>query len=235
MTLFNILFVFSCIMLVSCIIIKKILSKMFRKFYKTYVCDYKFKEVREGGSNNSYYLVSSVDSNYIPRYVLRNSVYEKSIVVNYSKPYEYISYYVAQFDKKNKLIDLIKVFDKNTSTTSRVLLINKKTNSVNVVVSECDGSVINHGYIIPKSRKQYFVEQLLGSISLFSLMFVVLYITLRLWLRDLAYTYLTSSMCAILLLAILFVTIIYLIVSTLILDNKSKKDHLGGKVYYEFF
>ncbi len=235
MTLFNIIFVFSCIMFVLCIVIKKILSKKFRKFYKTYIEDYKFKEVREGGSDNSYYLVSSVDSNYIPRYVLRNSSYEKSIILNYNEPHEYISYYVAQFDKKNKLIDLTKVFDKNTSMTSRILLLNKKTKNVNVVVGECDGSVINQGYIIPKSKKQYFLEQTMGSIAFFSLIFIILYITLRLWLQDLAYTYLTSSMCGILLLFILFVIILYLIFSTLILDHKSKKDHLGGKVYYEFF
>ena len=235
MILFNLILVISCIMLLCGIIIKKILNYKHRKFYREFSLDFKFKEVRENGSNNSYYLVSSIDSNYIPRYVIRDSSYEKSIILNYNKSYKYISYYIALFNKDKKIIGLIKVYDKNTSTNSRILVLKNKTAYVNIIVNGCEDELVNPGYMVPKTLKQFMLEQLFSSISLFSFLYIVLYIATRIYLKDLTHTYFTSSMCTILMIGLLAITIIYLIVSAYLFNKASKANKLGEKVYYEFY
>ena len=233
--LWRILSVVAVVTLVFSILVKSVAKFKKNIYFKGYVRDQKIKESREGGSLNKYYLVEGPDSNLIPRYVLRKSVYENSIVLNYKKPYDRIVFYIACFNKDNKIIDVIEVCEENTTDTSRVIVVKRKTKHVNVIVRDCDGTRYNQSYIVPLKAKNIWISQLFNTLILFNVLFLTYLGVGQLIASSFATYYYTSFFGLIALCAIIVISAIYFFVGSLQILNKNQKERAGGKVSYEFY
>jgi len=233
--LIRVMFIVSLTTLISAIVVKIIYKFKKNIYYKGFVVDQKVKEIREGGSQNEYYLVSGPDGDIIPRYVIRNSVYENSIVLNYKKGYERIVYYIACFNEKKEVIDVLEVCEENTTDTSRVIIIKRKTKYVNVIIRDCDGVRYNQSYIVPLRTRNIWLNQLFNTLILFNILVLFNIVSTRIIAQEFSAFYFKSLLGLISLFANLIISAIYFFVGSLTLLNKNQKERAGGKVSYEFY
>ncbi len=235
MVLWRILAVMTTILFIASIILRRILKKKHTHFIKGYDKDYLVKKKMEAGFENSYYARHGVDSNIIMRYVIRKSSYETSMVANYSKPYKHIVYYVAEFDIKHKLIDVLKITEENTSTMSKIYVLNKKTSEINIIVRECDTILYSDEYVRPKKKSEVYIENSLVSLEIFSLLFTTRHIICEIFLKSSARFYLESEFGLITIAIIIGVSLLYLFISVAAKMHKIRKETLGGKISYDFY
>lgn len=211
----------------------------FRKYRKNYynhsfLDDECIDEVRDGGSRNYIYLVSGETKKYIKRYALRKSHYDKSVIVNYAEAYEKIGFYVVCYNKKNIPIQVIYVNESDTSQSSRIIAVSRKTNKVNVVIRAVEGRIINKNVIkgipLPKIRLYSFLSSICFVCFLISLRQVALEIAGELNVR----VYLDSAWNYIGIALIFIVGILMYFISAKSLRNRNCKNIDGGAIAYEF-
>jgi hypothetical protein len=233
--LIKVMFIVALTTLISSIVVKIIFKFKKNIYYKGFVVDQKVKGLREGGSQNEYYLVSGPDGDIIPRYVIRNSVYENSIVLNYKKGYERIVYYIACFNEKKQVIDVLEVCEENTTDTSRVIIIKRKTKYVNVIVRDCDGVRYNQSYIIPLRTRNIWLSQLFNALILFNILAIFNFVSAKIIAQEFSSFYFKSPLGIISLVINLTISAVYFFVGSITLLNKNQKERAGGKVSYEFY
>ena len=233
--IFRILAIISLIVMILSIIIKVIFKFKKNHYFRPFKQDQLVKQIREGGSNNQYFLVSGPDADLIPRYVFRKSVYEYSVVCNFKKNFKRIVYYIVSFNEKNKVLDVLEVCEENTIDTSRVIIVNKKTKKVNIVVRDADSIRYNQSYIIPMSTKNIWLNQFFNTLILFNSLYVIRYLLVQLFASQFTTYYSLDMFGQIGLICIIVTSFIYFFVGAFETLNKNQKERAGGKVSYEFY
>lgn len=230
MVLWRILAIMMIILFIASIVLRKIFERKHTHFIKGYDKDTLVKKKREAGFENSYYARHGADIDLINRYVLRVSSYERSLIVNYVKPVKHIVFFVAQFDKYHKLIDVLKITEENTTTISKIYLLNKKCSEVNIVVRECDTILYSDCYVRPKRKGEVYLEEGLLSLSIFSLLFTIRHFICEIILKSSARIYFESTFGLITVAIFLGVALLYLFISVAHKMHKIRKETLGGKI-----
>ena len=235
MILWRVLAILTFVLFIASLILRHIIVRKNTKYTKGYDPDVLVKTSRENGTNNSYYSRHGADINVISRYVIRRSSFETSIILNYVKPLNHVVFYIAEFDSKRQLIDVLKVVEENTTTTSKIFVLDKRCKSVNVIVREADTILYNNEYIRPKKVSQVFAEQALSSLAIFSSLFVIRHIICEFMLKSDFSFYLESYIGLITFLIMLGVALIVFFSTSFARIHKIRKETLGGKVSYDFY
>ena len=223
MLLWEILAVFAIILSILCYVFRKILILKDMKCIKSYVGDNLVTTKREYGSENSYYSKSGEDKDIVCRYVIRKTNYETSVILNYTSEFKNVELYITCFNKKGKIIDILKIKETNTSINSKIYVLNKQTEYINVVVKNCNDVDYNLHYIRPEKMINLLGEQALTAVSIFCLLFASTIIGSVFVIPDTYMYYVTSDISHITFLAMLLISIIILIVTTISRKAKSKK------------
>ena len=152
---------------------------IFRKYCKNYyyhsfIRDELLKEEKIGNGTNYIYSTSKENSDIIPRYIIRNSPYEKSIVLEYKEKYEYIEYYIKCYNSKNKVIEIYDVKEENTTNISKIISVDKNTQAINIFIKNVNHDVdINTSEIKPISRRNIHLYSLELSLNIFFILFLL--------------------------------------------------------------
>ena len=166
--LFSILALIAGIALVVLLFIRNYLKNT---YYHNYQKDELIKVTETTNSINALHFASGETTRFIDKYVLCESMYDKFIVCNYLKPYKKISYFIYCYNKKGKVISIVKFQEKNTNNSSRIIALHRKTNSVNIVINMVDNIVLNSNCIRPLSNKRIRLFSLVFSAALFLILF----------------------------------------------------------------
>ncbi len=214
---------------------------IFRKYCKNYyyhsfIRDELLKEEKIGNGTNYIYSTSKENSDIIPRYIIRNSPYEKSIVLEYKEKYEYIEYYIKCYNSKNKVIEIYDVKEENTTNISKIISVDKNTQAINVFIKNVNHDVdINTSEIKPISRRNIHLYSLELSLNIFFLLFLLRQIILYFVLMDQYRPFLTSMWNYISLGILLVITIIMYIFTFFSLRRRNWKNMNRGAVRYDFY
>ena len=231
----EILIVISVITLVFSITIQ-ILFKFKRNIYM-----YPFKKdklydfLREEGSNNYYYVTSGLESEFFPRYILRKSVYENCIVINYKKHFKNITYYIVSYNAKGKVIDCKLVKETLTSQTSRVILLKRGVDQVNLHIKEANDTNINQSFVLPLTKEKILLSQGFRSLVMLSSMYIFANIIIKIFAKDYSNFFFETFWGLVVGIVIVAIPFLYFVVSSLSLVNQSYREKRGGSVTYEFY
>jgi len=166
----------SIIAFLGYLIIKVILdsSKLIsNRYYQDFHDDELIKETDTVNSRNKLYFSSGEAKNYIPKYIIAKTAYDKYVICNYLKNYKDIKFFVVEYNFKKKVIAVLDVHETYTSDASRIIPIHKKTKYVNIVIKEVEGKVINSRVIMPISLKHIRKYSFYTSLSTFLLIYAL--------------------------------------------------------------
>jgi len=234
MLLWRILFVLAIIVFTTTVILLNILKCRKNLYFRDYQTQDFISEKIEGGIKNLFYLTDIETGKYIKRYALRKSRYDKALICNYAKSFKYISFYVICYNKKQKPIDVLEVIEENTNNSSKIINLDKNTDTVNIYIKKAENVEFNTNVIIPISISKIKKFALISSIMLFSLLFMIRHIVIE-FLGNKSLPYLESIWNGLGILIILAISIMYFFLAYVLMKKRNCKNRNGGALEYEFF
>lgn len=206
------------------------------KYYHSFYDDELFKEEKNGNAKNYIYSPANETKEYILRYILRKSIYDKSIVLNYKEEYEYIEYYIKCFNKHKKVIQVVDVKETNTTTVSKIICLNRNTDRVNVFVKNVNHNVdINTSEIRPIPKKNIHLYSIAVSLNFFALIYALRHLILYLVLKSQFRPFLTNGWNYLTLLIILVSSVIMYILTFFSIRRRNFRNKNRGALRYEFY
>lgn len=205
-------------------------------YLKGYVKDDLYKYDMAGGTKNFYYYTLVETRPYIPRYVIRKSLYRKQLILNYEEPFNSISFFIIEYNKRHKPIGVKKVRELSTKTTSRIMELNNRVDSINIYVNEVNGFELNARVIrqIPKANRRLY--SIISSLSLFSFLFCLRHILACIFAgKERIFGFSNNLLNYIIIGVCLVVTILYLFMTLIGLAKRNIRTKNGGSMEYEFF
>lgn len=234
MTLWNTLCIISAIMLVGCIVILIVFNFRKNVYYKPYEADELYKKTIDQGIKNYIYSTHAETKEYIKRYVIRRSAYDNSVICNFNKNYSEITYFIIQYKRRNKVLSVTEVTERNTNNSSKIIAISKKCKNVNIIVKNVEGLELNTRMILPLSTAKIRLYSLFSSVAFLSALFVIRHLLVIIICYYFSKTFLESIYNYISILAIFGFSLAYYVLSVLSLRKKSAKSRNGGALEYDF-
>lgn len=195
-----------------------------------------FKVKKEADYKNYIYSTKGMTRKFIRRYVIRRGRYDTTLVCNYNKNFNQISYFVVAYNKRRKPIQVIEVEELNTNTnSSKILVLNRKTAYVNIHMKKVDGEIMNTHFIKPIPRRKAKLFSYIASLCLLSFLLVVRHIIGALVGVALLDVFLKSAYNLIAVIASFIISLLYFIFTYRGMKRRNFKNKFGGKVEYEFF
>ena len=209
----------------------------FRKniYYKEYKPDDLFETSLDYNTKNSYYLVCNESRDFIKRYVIRKSTYERSLICNFTKKFGFISYFVVSYGFHDKVISVKHVIEKNTNLSSKIIRIPSGAKKINIFVQRADGVELNSNIIKPISKRNIALYSIFSSLALFTGLYAIRHFALMLILSKYFRPYLDTPWNFLGVILIGIIAIVYLIISIISLTVKNTRNRRGGALEYEFF
>ncbi len=204
------------------------------KYYHNYTADELIKKKKTANSANDIYFTSGETRNFIRKYAVCKSAFERYLVCNFVRKFKHITYYVIQYSRGKRVISVQRVTESHTGTSSKVVALKKRCAHVNVVIGEADGAVINSEVIRPIAVYKLRLYAFLKSAAIFFGLFVVRHLIIELLGGNYTQQYLAHFLnYAALGGSFLFSVLIYF-VTVLCFRRKNAKQANGGVLEYEF-
>ena len=138
------------------------------RYYHSYHDDELIKKERTDNSHNSLYFTHGETRKYIKKYVICKTVYDKFLVCNFVGKMKTITYFVMQYSRSKKPVSVVRVDEKVSGDSSKVIALDRRCEYVNVVVGTVDGLTLNAEVIRPLSVAKIRLYSFLKSIVLFA-------------------------------------------------------------------
>lgn len=234
MTLWNTLCIVSAVVFVLAILILIVFNFRKNVYYKPYEADELYKTTIDAGVKNYIYSTHAETKEYIKRYVIRKSAYDNSIICNFNKNYEQITYFVIQYSRRNKVLSVTEVTERKTNNSSKIITISKRCKNVNIVVKSVEGLELNTRMILPLSTAKIRLFSLFSTLAFLSALFVVRHLLVTIICYYYSKTFFETIYNYISLIAIFGFSLAYYVLSVLTLRKKSAKSRNGGALEYDF-
>ena len=225
----------SIILFVLCQVLLIVGKQIKNRYYHEFHNDELIKTTKTSNAINKLYFTHGVTMQFIRKYVLCNTPNDKYVIVNYAKPYKTIGYYVVCYNKKRKVIQVIKAEETFTTLASAVISVKSKTQYVNIVVGHVEDRVYNKNLIQPLKIKKIREYAALKSVSMFALFMILRHAITYILASSLYFTQYLNSTYNILSIVIMAVACVLTgIIRTLVLRKRNVKASKGGVIEYEF-
>lgn len=236
MVLWLVTFILAAVVYVALTVYSIIRKLCANKYYHSFIDDELYKEEKIGNGINYIYSTSNETQNYIPRYILRKTIYDKSVVLEYKGRYNSIEYFIKCFNKGGHIIEVKEVKETKTSNISKIINVPKNTDRVNIFIKRVNNDVeLNASEIRPISRTNIHIYSLVTTLKMFSLMYIlrlaIFYIVLGTQFRP----FLTSMWNYLSLLVIFVIALILYIFTFFTVRKRNWKNKNRGAVRYEFY
>lgn len=235
MELYRILFIFAIIAFIAISVLLIVMKPLKNHFSYRITKDDLFKSHKDDYGYNYIYSTSGETRNFINKYVIRVNHSTKTLICNYTKYFDDITFYIVCM-KNNKPFKVLKVNEKNTKTkTSMIFLLPHQTKTVNVVVCDADGVSFNDKVIAPIPKTTCRLYTLLSSINLLSIMYIIRHLIVEIFAGGYAEAFFDSVFNVISLGVMLIIFVVYLITTSAGLRKRNWRTKVGGSLEYEFF
>lgn len=203
--------------------------------YQDYVEDSLIKEKETENSRNLLYFTHGETRKYIMRYVLCKGQHEKYVICNYNKKYEEIRLFVVCYNSKKRIVGIYNYQEIGSmGATSKIIPVNYRTKTVNIIIAKVNDIVINHSVYKPVKRSFINLYSFISSIIVFCALFAVRHLLVVCICQSYSHSFLNSLYNTISWTACIVIAIVYCLLSMLILNKKNKRAAVGGVVEHEF-
>lgn len=233
--IWRLLSILSVMLFVAGIVVINVTGVAKNKFYNDFKEDEFVKKTKEINSNNSLYLTSNVTNKYIKRYVICESVYDKYLICNYTKKFNYISFFVVQYTKDKKPISVLKCSETRTNESSKIISLKKKCAYVNIIINKVENNEINASVMRPLSLRRIRLYSFIKAIMVFALLFAARQLVIEIIVKEeFLRQFLLSAYNYIIVIAISVVALLGWLINIGCLRKKNARALNGGSVEYEF-
>lgn len=206
-------------------------------YFHVYQADELFKMEKNDlrAAKNYIYATSDHTRKFIKKYAICKSGRDKYIVCNYTEPYHFITFYVIGYNRRKKVTEVLEIHDFDTALSSKVICLNKKTKTVNIVIGKVDGTVINSNVIKPIPKFKIRLHALFTSMCIVSGLLSLrqmLIVNLGKFTSKLYYDSIYNDI-GLIVLGVLFVLIYFFTFE--FINIRNNKNRNGGSLDYEFF
>ncbi|MDE7167823.1 MAG: hypothetical protein K2O28_03120 [Clostridia bacterium] len=203
-------------------------------YYHEYTKDELLKEVKTANSKNSIYFTSGETKNFIKKYVICKTLYDKYLVCNYARSFQDISYFVVQYSRFKRVIGVINVTHRDTGDSSKVIALKKSCAFVNVVIGTADGICVNSNVIRPLPMSKVRIHAALKSLVFFTFLFAVRHAFIEvlgdIYTKLILINYLNYGLIA----GSFLLALISYLITVLCFRRRNAKIRTGGALEYEF-
>lgn len=180
------------------------------------------------------FIVNNESKKYIKKYLIAEDKIHKYLILNYNESYAKARVYVIEYDKKGNVVDVLRVTELQTTSKSRVILLNAKTIKVNIIIGRINDTELNYNVIVPLSKSKIRIYSLLKALMLFSIGFVTRHFFIELCAGIFKRTLLNSMYDYIFIGVIFLLSLIYYWMNAHTLKKRNRKIKDGGRLSYEF-
>lgn len=223
-----VLFVISIIIM---IIRRDLKDRLYHKFHH----DELIKITRDPNSTNSLFFTSGETSRYIKKYVVCKTQSDKYVLCNYANEYKRVLLFVVCYSRRGKVVGILRYTERDTTKTSRIIALPKRTVNVNVIIGRVDDRIINKHIAKPLLRKQAIIHSILAGLTTLSALIAFDYLFIQI-IGGEYYTksFLHSDMNLIYVIIAIVLSAVMFLFNLISLLMKSKKELSGGALEYEF-
>ena len=204
------------------------------RYYHEYTQDELLKTTKAANSKNSIYFTSGATKNFIKKYVICKTLYDKYLVCNYTRSFEDISYFVVQYSRLKRVIGVINVTHRNTGDSSKVIALKKGCAFVNVVIGTADGICVNSNVIRPLPMSKVRIHAALKSLMLFTFLFAVRHAAIEVFSGVYTQLFLENFYNYALIAGSFVLALISYFITVLCFRRRNAKIRNGGALEYEF-
>ncbi len=233
-TLWRVLCVASAVLFVAGLVILLVTKLLKNKYYHVYTADELMNKSKMTNGKNSVYFTSGETKNYINKYAICKTEFDKYLVCKFVKKFSYVKYFVLEYSAHGRVLGVQQIDECDTGVNSKIITLHKRCAKVNVVIGTVDDTEINTDVIRPLSRKRIRVFALIKSFTLFAFLFAVRHIIIEIFCRGMVGYYLNDMLNYISIGVCFFFGLISYLVTVLCFRRKNVKALNGGAVEYEF-
>ena len=233
-TLWRVLCVVSAVLFVAGLLILLFARFLKNKYYHVFTADELINKNKMTNGKNSVYFTSGETREYISKYAVCKTEFDRYLVCKFTKKFSGIRYFVIEYTSRGRVIAVQQVDEYDTGLNSKIITLHRRCANVNVVIGTADDTEINTDVIRPLSRKKIRVYALVKSFTLFAFLFTVRHILLEILCKELVGLYL-RDMLNYISVALCFVCgLLSYLVTVLCFRRKNVKALNGGALEYEF-
>ena len=232
--LWRVLCVVSALLFIAGILILLIKKFLKNKYYHVYTADELVKSSKLSNGKNSVYFTSGEARDYINKYAICKTEFDRYLVCQFVKKFDEIRYFVLEYSSHGRVIAVQQIEEYNTGLNSKIITLHRRCAYVNVVIGKVDDMDINTDVIRPLSRKNIRIYALVKSLTLFAFLFVVRHIALEIFCKDLLGMYLKDTLNYISVGVCFVCGLLSYLITVLCFRRKNVKALNGGAVEYEF-
>ena len=204
------------------------------KYYHVYTADELVVKNKKTNGKNSVYFTSGETKNYISKYAVCKTEFDKYLVCKFAKKFSYIKYFVLEYSAHGRVVRVQQIDEYDTSLNSKIITLHRRCANVNVVVGKADDLEINTDVIRPFSMKRIRLYALIKSFTFFAFLFAVRHVLLEILCKELLGLYLYDMLNYISIAVCFVFALLSYAVTALCFRRKNAKALNGGAVEYEF-
>ena len=233
--IWRILSIIAIILFIGGIVLLSTLKLLRNRYYYPFHEDELIKNTKSVNSDNYIYFTTGATKNYIPKYVVCKTLYDKFLICNFAQKFVKINYFVVQYNRRRKVISVLNCVEQNTVESSKIVSLHRRCRYVNVVVGQVNAQTINTNVIRPLSLVKIRLHSFLTSLIMFCGLFAFrqLFCEIVLGSPFLRQFLVSLPNYLIILISIILCFFSYLINSSS-LRRKNAKSLSGGALEYEF-
>ena len=233
-TLWRVLCVISALLFVAGILVLLFTKLLQNKYYHFFTEDELLNDSKMTDGKNSVYFTSGETKNYISKYAICKTEFDRYLVCKFAKKFSTIRYFVLEYTAHKRVIAVQQIDEYDTGMNSKIITLHRRCAYVNVIIGSVDDTVINTDVIRPLSRKRIRLYALIKSFTMFAFLFTVRHIALEILCRGLIGLYLSDVLNYISVGVCLVCGLLSYLITVLCLRRKNVKLLNGGAVEYEF-
>ena len=233
-TLWRVLCVLSAVLFIAGILLLLIARFLKNKYYHVFTTDELIKNNKMTNGKNSVYFTSGETKDYISKYAICKTEFDRYLVCKFVKKFSEIRYFVLEYTSHGRVIAVQQIDEYDTGLNSKIITLHKHCAKVNVVIGKADDNEINTDVIRPLSRRKIRVYALVKSFTLFAFLFTVRHIMLEILCKELLGLYLQDTLNYISVGVSFVCGLLSYFITVLCFRRKNVKALNGGAVEYEF-
>ena len=233
-TIWRVLCVISVGLFAAGVAIMFITKLLKNKYYHIYTEDELLKSNKLTNGKNSVYFTSGETRNFISKYAICKTEFDRYLVCQFVKKFDEIRYFVIEYSSHKRILAVHQIEEYSTALNSKIVTLGRRCAYVNVVIGKANDEEINCDVIRPLSRKRIRIYALLNSFTLFALLFALRHIALEIMCKQLLAFYLQDMLNYISVGVCLLCGLLSYLITVLCFRRKNVKALNGGAVEYEF-
>lgn len=204
------------------------------KFYHEFHEDELLKKVKASNSTNSIYLVTGETARFIKKYVVCKTAYEKFLICNFARKFKEISFFVVQYNSRRRSIKVLKVTQRDTNDSSRVIALSRRCRYVNIIIGGAEGKEINFNAIRPLAMSRVRIHAAIKGFMLFLSLFFMRHAIVELFGAAFIERYMASFLNYAAIVGAFLLSLLYYWIDVVCFHHRNIKKLNGGAIEYEF-